>query len=165
MASTPFHPMDHRCHTRQRIFPHSGKPTTTIKPKKVLADLHGGDLNNSVAQAEFEEIRDKVISEISQRESGEGIFYKTMWTKYKRRALLAMSSPALAQLNGINGDKSFVITYLTASKLIVHCDKAGWIGRQAILMTGINTLIYVLSTLPPWYLVNRWDRRPIRQTS
>ncbi|KAF8812059.1 general substrate transporter [Phlegmacium glaucopus] len=128
---------------------------------QVLADLHGGDLNNSVAQAEFKEIRDKVISEARStlmlyRESGEGRSYKTMWAKYKRRVLLAMSSQAFAQLNGINGDKSFVITYLTASKLT-----AGWIGRQAILMTGINSLIYILSTLPPWYLVDRWGRRPI----
>lgn len=27
--------------------------------------------------------------------------------------------------------------------------EAGWIGRQAILMTGFNSIIYVLSTLPP----------------
>jgi len=26
---------------------------------------------------------------------------------------------------------------------------AGWVGREAILMTGINSLIYVLSTIPP----------------
>ncbi len=40
-------------------------------------------------------------------------------------------------------------------------EEAGWIGRQAILMTGINALIYLASTLPPWYLVDRWGRRPI----
>ncbi|KAF5384794.1 hypothetical protein D9615_001424 [Tricholomella constricta] len=40
-------------------------------------------------------------------------------------------------------------------------EEAGWIGRQAILMTGFNSLIYVLSTLPPWYLVDRWGRRTI----
>ena len=39
--------------------------------------------------------------------------------------------------------------------------EAGWKGRQAILMAGINSVIYVLSTLPPWYLVDRWGRRPI----
>ena len=27
-------------------------------------------------------------------------------------------------------------------------EEAGWIGRQAILMTGINSVIYVLSTIP-----------------
>lgn len=40
-------------------------------------------------------------------------------------------------------------------------EEAGWIGRDAILMTGINSLVYVASTLPPWYLVDRWGRRPI----
>jgi len=28
-------------------------------------------------------------------------------------------------------------------------------------MTGINSIVYVFSTLPPWYLVDRWGRRPI----
>ncbi|KAK0187690.1 general substrate transporter [Armillaria mellea] len=105
---------------------------------RILADLHGGDLNNVVARAEYREIKDKVIME---RESGEARTYAVMWRKYKRRVLLAMSSQAFAQLNGIN--------------------EAGWLGRQAILMTGINSLIYLLSTLPPWYLVDRWGRRPI----
>lgn len=27
-------------------------------------------------------------------------------------------------------------------------EEAGWIGRQAVLMTGINSVIYVLSTIP-----------------
>ena len=40
-------------------------------------------------------------------------------------------------------------------------EEAGWIGREAILMTGINSCIYVLSTLPPWILVDRWGRRAI----
>jgi hypothetical protein len=82
---------------------------------QVLADLHGGDLNNSVAQAEFKEIRAKVILEVMlcsfyplfvwdifdccfKRESGEGRSYRTMWNKYSRRVLLAMSSQAFAQL-------------------------------------------------------------------
>ena len=32
--------------------------------------------------------------------------------------------------------------------LIVPAE-AGWVGRDAILMTGINAIIYILSTLPP----------------
>ncbi|KIK69831.1 hypothetical protein GYMLUDRAFT_67119 [Collybiopsis luxurians FD-317 M1] len=100
---------------------------------RVIADLHGGDLDNPVAKAEYREIKDKVISE---RESGEGRTYGMMWRRYKQRVLLAMSSQAFAQL-------------------------AGWLGRQAILMTGVNSIVYVLSTLPPWYLVDRWGRRPI----
>lgn len=32
---------------------------------QVLADLHGGDLNNSIAQSEYKEIRAKVILEVN----------------------------------------------------------------------------------------------------
>jgi hypothetical protein len=28
-------------------------------------------------------------------------------------------------------------------------------------MTGINSLVYIASTIPPWYLVDKWGRRPI----
>lgn len=34
-------------------------------------------------------------------------------------------------------------------------------GRDAILMTGINALIYLLATTPTWVLVDRWGRRSI----
>ena len=33
---------------------------------RVLADLHGGDLDNAVARAEFREIKDKIILEVLQ---------------------------------------------------------------------------------------------------
>jgi len=116
---------------------------------RVIADLHGGDPNNAKAIAEFEEIKEKVQEE---RDSGEGRSYAMMWRKYKRRVLLAMSSQAFAQLNGIN-----VISYYAPRVF----EAAGWVGRDAILMTGINSIIYILSTLPPWYLVDRWGRRAI----
>ncbi|PFH45919.1 hypothetical protein AMATHDRAFT_70902 [Amanita thiersii Skay4041] len=116
---------------------------------KVIVDLHGGDPNDPTAIAEFQEIKDRVISE---RESGEARTYAAMWRRYKQRVLLAMSSQAFAQLNGIN-----VISYYAPRVF----EEAGWKGRQAILMTGINAIIYILSTLPPWYLVDRWGRRPI----
>ncbi|EGO30946.1 hypothetical protein SERLADRAFT_455336 [Serpula lacrymans var. lacrymans S7.9] len=119
---------------------------------QVIVDLHGGDPTDVVAQAEYQEIKDKVMSE---RESGEPRTYAVMWKKYKRRVLLAMSSQAFAQLNGIN-----VISYYAPSVF----EEAGWLGRDALLMTGINSIIYVLSTLPPWYLVDRWGRRFILLT-
>ncbi|EKM79711.1 hypothetical protein AGABI1DRAFT_121016 [Agaricus bisporus var. burnettii JB137-S8] len=117
---------------------------------RVIADLHGGDLDNEKAVLEFEEIREKVHQE---RESGVERTYRMMWRKYKQRVLLAMSSQAFAQLNGIN-----VISYYAPR---VFEGKAGWVGRDAILMTGINAIVYLLSTLPPWILVDRWGRRPI----
>ncbi|KAF8626000.1 hypothetical protein AX17_006723 [Amanita inopinata Kibby_2008] len=116
---------------------------------RVLVDLHGGDPNDPIAAAEFQEIKEKVIEE---RQSGVPRTYAMMWKRYKRRVLLAMSSQAFAQLNGIN-----VISYYAPRVF----EEAGWKGRQAILMTGINAIIYILSTIPPWYLVDRWGRRPI----
>ncbi|KIO08375.1 hypothetical protein M404DRAFT_22951 [Pisolithus tinctorius Marx 270] len=112
---------------------------------RVIVNLHGGDPNDIVAKAEFQEIKDKVMEE-----RGESRSYATMWKRYKRRVLLAMSSQAFAQLNGIN-----VISYYAPSVF----EEAGWLGRDAVLMTGINAIIYVLSTIPTWYLVDRWGRR------
>ncbi|KAJ6622568.1 general substrate transporter [Mycena sp. CBHHK59/15] len=132
---------------------------------KVLVDLHGGDPRDAGAKAEFQEIKDKVLME---RNSGDGRSYGAMWRRYKRRILLAMSSQAFAQLNGINVISYYARTSLTSP---LHApthwisakvfEEAGWHGRQALLMTGINAIIYTLSTLPPWYLVDRWGRRPI----
>jgi len=145
-----------------------------------------------------------------QRASGEARTYAAMWSKYKRRVLLAMSSQAFAQLVSfvmpldLSADLSFirtesmvcqvftiwntpyndlatVISYYARKSPCRFCSshvrltlcfspsirrygstslvrlaeltvisEAGWIGRDAILMTGINSIIYVLSTIPPY---------------
>lgn len=115
----------------------------------VLGNLHGGgNVNHSEAQKEFRDIKESVLLE---RLEGERT-YKYMWKRYKKRVLIAMSSQAFAQLNGIN-----VISYYAP----LVFEAAGWKGRNAILMTGINGLIYIVSTIPPWYLADRWGRRII----
>jgi hypothetical protein len=86
-----------------------------------------------------------------QRQEGERS-YKDMFKRYYKRVFIAMSAQALAQLNGIN-----VISYYAP----LVFEQAGWVGRDAILMTGINGLTYLASTIPPWYLVDRLGRRPI----
>ena len=78
--------------------------------------------------------------------------YTDMFRRYYKRVFIAMSAQALAQLNGIN-----VISYYAP----LVFEAAGWHGRSAILMTGINAITYLLSTVPPWYLVDRWGRRRI----
>ena len=80
---------------------------------QVIADLHGGDSDDPIAMAVYQEIKDKVREDVCifhlsesmtpfdnylQRESGEARSYRQMWYKYKRRVLLAMSSQAFAQL-------------------------------------------------------------------
>lgn len=86
-----------------------------------------------------------------QRQEGERT-YSDMFKRYYKRVFIAMSAQAFAQLNGIN-----VISYYAP----LVFESAGWVGRDAILMTGINSFTYLASTIPPWYLVDRWGRRPI----
>jgi hypothetical protein len=104
----------------------------------VIAMLHGGgDVTSPVARDEYREIKRNILI---QRTEGERT-YSEMFTRYRTRLLIAMSSQAFAQLNGIN-----VISYYAP----LVFEQAGWVGRDAILMTGINGIIYVLSTIPPY---------------
>ena len=96
-----------------------------------------------------------------------------MFRQYPYRVFIAMSAQAFAQLNGINGEQEPAFKQRPISRLSVLLrsravisyyaplvfEQAGWIGRDAILMTGLNSLVYIASTIPPWYLVDIWGRR------
>ncbi|KAK4505006.1 hypothetical protein PRZ48_002969 [Zasmidium cellare] len=113
----------------------------------VIANLYGkGDIHNPKARDEYREIKMNVLL---QRQEGERS-YRDMFKRYYKRVFIAMSAQALAQLNGIN-----VISYYAP----LVFEQAGWVGRDAILMTGINGLTYLASTIPPWYVVDRLGRR------
>ncbi|KAL1880006.1 hypothetical protein VTK73DRAFT_6396 [Phialemonium thermophilum] len=115
----------------------------------VIADLYGGgDIHNHRAREVFRDIKMNVLI---QRQEGERT-YGQMFKRYGKRVFIAMSAQALAQLNGIN-----VISYYAPYVF----ESAGWVGHDAILMAGINGITYFLSTIPPWYIVDRWGRRVI----
>lgn len=115
----------------------------------VIANLYGeGDIHNDKARQEYRDIKMGVLI---QRQEGERT-YSFMFRRYGKRVFIAMSAQAFAQLNGIN-----VISYYAP----LVFESAGMMGRKALLMTGINSLTYLASTVPPWYLVDRWGRRPI----
>lgn len=115
----------------------------------VIANLYGGgDIHNARAREEFREIKMDVLL---NRQEGERT-YADMFKRYRTRVFIAMSAQALAQLNGIN-----VISYYAPYVF----ESAGWVGHAAVLMTGINGITYFLSTIPPWYIVDRWGRRII----
>ncbi|KAK5997193.1 High-affinity glucose transporter-like protein [Cladobotryum mycophilum] len=115
----------------------------------VIANLYGGgDIHNTKAREEYRDIKMNVLL---QRQEGERT-YSEMFRRYRNRVFIAMSAQALAQLNGIN-----VISYYAPYVF----ESAGWVGHDAVLMTGLNGITYFLSTIPPWYLVDRWGRRPI----
>ncbi|KAK0747533.1 hypothetical protein B0T21DRAFT_418219 [Apiosordaria backusii] len=115
----------------------------------VIANLYGGgDIHDPRAREEFRDIKMDVLL---QRQEGERT-YAEMFKRYGTRVFIAMSAQALAQLNGIN-----VISYYAPMVF----ESAGWVGHDAILMAGFNGITYLLSTIPPWYMVDRWGRRPI----
>lgn len=115
----------------------------------VIANLYGGgDIHDPKAREEYREIKMNVLL---QRMEGERT-YAEMFRRYKTRVFIAMSAQALAQLNGIN-----VISYYAPYVF----ESAGWLGHDAVMMTGINGITYFLSTIPPWYVVDRWGRRII----
>ena len=118
----------------------------------VIANLYGGgDIHDNKAREEYREIKMNVLL---QRQEGERT-YTEMFRRYRTRVFIAMSAQALAQLNGIN-----VISYYAPYVF----ESAGWVGHDAVLMTGLNGITYFLSTIPPWYLVDRWGRRMILLT-
>ncbi|KAK3371226.1 hypothetical protein B0T24DRAFT_667929 [Lasiosphaeria ovina] len=115
----------------------------------VIANLYGGgDIHDPRARDEFRDIKMNVLM---HRQEGERT-YTDMFQRYGKRVFIAMSAQALAQLNGIN-----VISYYAP----LVFEAAGWKGHAAVLMAGINGITYFLSTIPPWYIVDRWGRRPI----
>ncbi|KAH6891231.1 hypothetical protein B0T10DRAFT_484766 [Thelonectria olida] len=115
----------------------------------VIANLYGGgDIHDPKARDEYREIKMDVLL---QRQEGERT-YADMFRRYRTRVFIAMSAQGLAQLNGIN-----VISYYAPYVF----ESAGWVGHDAVLMTGLNGITYLISTIPPWYLVDRWGRRAI----
>lgn len=115
---------------------------------QTLLRLHPITEGGNIAREQFDEIKETVMLHRMEGKHS----YSYMWRRYKKRVLIAMSSQAFAQLDGIN-----VISYYAP----LVFEQAGWHGRSAILMTGINAIMYVLSTIPPWYLIDRWGRRRI----
>jgi hypothetical protein len=101
----------------------------------VIAMLHGGgDVTSPVARDEYREIKRNILIQRSEGERS----YSEMFRRYRSRLLIAMSSQAFAQLNGIN-----VISYNIRSELY----------------STVITISIIAENR--WYLVDRWGRRLI----
>lgn len=116
----------------------------------VISDLYAdGDVEDEMAKVEFRLIKESVL--LARVEGGERS-YRYMLTRYPKRVLVACFSQMFAQMNGIN-----IISYYAP----MIFESAGWHGRAAIFMAGVNSLVYLASTVPPWYLVDGWGRKPL----
>jgi len=61
---------------------------------KILADFHNGDLDDPITKEEFRIIKEAVIKDRLEPDTS----YKALWTRYRSRVLIAMSSQAMAQM-------------------------------------------------------------------
>lgn len=119
----------------------------------VIADLYSdGDVEDDHAMNEYRNIKEGVL--VDRIEGGERS-YQYLFKRYAKRLSVACFGLLFAQLNGIN-----LISYYAP----MIFESAGWVGREAIFMAGINAIIYLISTIPPWYLVDSWGRKPLLMT-
>ncbi|CUM64732.1 uncharacterized protein PRCAT00002343001 [Priceomyces carsonii] len=117
----------------------------------VLALLYDSHLDDEKPREEFFMIKNSILSERIATPKYERT-WKNMFKNYLTRVLIACSALAFAQFNGIN-----IISYYAPMVF----EEAGFNDSNALLMTGINAIVYLLSTIPPWFLVDRWGRKPI----
>ncbi|VEU20605.1 DEKNAAC101463 [Brettanomyces naardenensis] len=115
----------------------------------VLGDLYSnGETHGEVALETYRSIKESVMI---GRLEGELNFIQAI-RRYPKRIFIGCSAQMFAQFNGIN-----VISYYAP----LVFEEAGWFGRDAILMTGYNSVLYLLSTLIPWKLSESWGRKPL----
>lgn len=117
---------------------------------QVLARLFA-DAPQETCRKEFENIKKQVYHE-RRITPPERATYRDLFRNYGYRVFIACSVQMWQQLDGIN-----VISYYAPMVF----EQAGFKDRAALLVTGINALIYLASTIPTWFLVDKWGRRPI----
>ncbi|EGW31574.1 uncharacterized protein SPAPADRAFT_62190 [Spathaspora passalidarum NRRL Y-27907] len=117
----------------------------------VLALLYDSDPTITKPKSEFFMIKNSILQERITSPKSERS-WKKLFTNHLLRVAIACSAMGFAQLNGIN-----IISYYAPMVF----KEAGFNDANAILMTGINSLIYLMSTIAPWFLVDRWGRKPI----
>lgn len=103
------------------------------------------------AETEFFLIKNSILEERIRTPKRERS-WRHMFRHYRLRVFIACSAMAFAQFNGIN-----IISYYAPMVF----EEAGFNDSKALLMTGLNALVYLASTIPPWFLVDRWGRKPI----
>ncbi|OBA19396.1 general substrate transporter [Metschnikowia bicuspidata var. bicuspidata NRRL YB-4993] len=117
----------------------------------VLCLLYHDDPDAGKAEKEFFLIKNSILNERVKTPKRERS-WRHLFRNYRLRIFIACSALAFAQFNGIN-----IISYYAPMVFA----QAGFNNSKALLMTGINAFIYLLSTIPPWFLVDKWGRKPI----
>lgn len=117
----------------------------------VLCLLYDDDPDPEKAKNEFFLIKNSILKERLATPKLERT-WSHLLRNYRLRVFIACLALAYAQFNGIN-----IISYYAPMVF----EQAGFNDSKALLMTGINGIVYLASTIPPWFLVDRWGRKPI----
>lgn len=117
----------------------------------VLCLLYDDHPLGEKASKEFFLIKNSILEERIKTPKHERT-WRHMFRHYRLRVFIACSALAFAQFNGIN-----IISYYAPMVF----EEAGFENSKALLMTGVNATVYLLSTIPPWFLADRWGRKPI----
>ncbi|KAF7721842.1 hypothetical protein EC973_004078 [Apophysomyces ossiformis] len=121
--------------------------------KEVLSRLWSDcDVNHPRCIAEWEEIRDGI--ELERREGISS--YKELFKKGKMnnryRVLLGMGGQLIQQFGGINA----ISYYLTPIFL-----NAGMSMERALLMSGVDSIVYFIGSVTPIFTIDRLGRRKL----
>ncbi|CAO3615446.1 unnamed protein product [Cunninghamella echinulata] len=110
------------------------------------------DITHPRCIAEWEEIRDGI--ELERREGVSS--YKELFSKGKfnnrYRVLLGMGGQFIQQFGGINA----ISYYLTDVFM-----NAGMSQAMAMMMAGVDAIVYFIGAVTPIYTVERWGRRKL----
>ncbi|XBW36495.1 hypothetical protein QEN19_002072 [Hanseniaspora menglaensis] len=128
------------------------KPYYKMESLLVLAKIHGKRdfLNDDSVVNEYLSILEHHLVSKLNNDHTQPVWY--FMKKYKKRFIVACSALMLAQFNGIN-----IIGYYSC----LLFEQAGMVGRKTVLMSGINSIFYVLSTIPPCFLVDKLGRKKL----
>ncbi|OZJ06197.1 hypothetical protein BZG36_00970 [Bifiguratus adelaidae] len=121
--------------------------------KRVLYQTIGQcDEQSELVELEFRDIEKTMELENSYGDSTWKEMFQTSGLNQRHRTLLAMGIQAMQQLCGINAVAYYqVFIYL----------QAGITNQTALLIAGVNTLVYNLSTFVPVFFIDRWGRKPL----
>ena len=134
---------------------------------QIVADLHAdGDTTPDTVQHIFLEIQEAVRYEATLGQSSWLVsvvcadsaptnthkLEQEMFTRYRKRTIVAMTAQMFAQLNGIN-----IISFYLPSSL----SAAGFSERKSLLYTAANAVPYTAATVIAWFLADRWGRKPL----
>ncbi|KAI9358821.1 general substrate transporter [Pilaira anomala] len=121
--------------------------------KDVLARLWAdGDVTHPRCMAEWEEIRDGIELERREGVSSYVELFKKGKMNNRYRVLLGMGGQLIQQFGGIN-----VISYYLTDVF----KQAGMSTEKAMLMAGVDSIVYFLGAVTPIYTIERLGRRPL----